>query len=105
MIRHSCGSTIPPDVGAYVRHLASCPKTHEEIGSWCRAIVTTVDYEARQSETPTETRDLTPAEMADMWRDGKPGGVSLRDIAAIAHGIAPETVRRRINKWKRENGL
>ena len=48
--------------------------------------------------------DLTPAEMAAMWRDGKPGGVSLRDIAAIAHGVAPETVRRRIAKLKREGG-
>lgn len=100
MIRHSCGSTIPPNVETYVRHLASCPEAHEEIGSWCRAIVTAVDYEARQAETPTETRDLTPAEMASMRYAGK----SLRDIAAIA-GVAPEMVRRRIAKWKTEGGL
>jgi hypothetical protein len=105
VIQHSCGSAIPPDVGTYVRHLASCPKTQTQVAAWSHAIVTSVDYELAKSETPTETRDLTPAEMADMWRDGKPEGVSLRVIAAIAHGIAPETVRRRIAKWKKENGL
>lgn len=108
MIRHTCGSVIPPDIETYVRHLASCPDSGREISAWCHAIVRSVAHEKAQgetAETPTETRDLTPAEMAAMWRDGKPGGVSLRVIAAIAHGIAPETVRRRINKWKRENGL
>jgi hypothetical protein len=100
VIPHTCGATIPADVGTYVRHLASCPETHEEIGAWCRAIVKTVDYEAALSETPTVPRDstLTPAEMADMHRDGE--GDSLRVIAAIA-GVAPETVRRRIAKHKR----
>jgi hypothetical protein len=100
VIPHTCGTTLPADVGTYVRHLASCPETHDEIGAWCRAIVLAVDHEASR-ETPTETRktrDLTPAEMADMHRDGE--GDSLRDIAAVA-GVAPETVRRRIAKHKR----
>ena len=103
---HTCGTVLPTTVGDYVEHLAACPETNPELQAWLRAIVEAVAYEVSR-ETPhetTETRDLTPAEMAAMWRDGKPGGVSLRDIAAIAHGVAPETVRRRIAKWKREGG-
>jgi hypothetical protein len=107
VITHACGSVIPPDIEKYVRHLASCPETWGVAAGVCQGIVSSVGYEhahGETGETPTETRDLTPAEMADMWRDGEPGGVSLRDIGAIA-GVAPETVRRRIAKWKRENGL
>lgn len=106
MIRHTCGSVIPPDIETYVRHLASCPNSGREIAAWCHAIVSSVAYErahGETGETPTETRDLTPAEMADMWRDGEPDGVSLRDIAAIAR-VAPETVRRRIAKHKKAGG-
>jgi len=101
VIAHACGASLPADVETYVRHLASCPETHEEIGAWCRAIVNAVDHEAAKDETSretTETRDLTPAEMDAMHRDGE--GDSLRKIGAIA-GVAPETVRRRIAKWKR----
>lgn len=106
MIRHTCGSVIPPDIETYVRHLASCPDSGREIAAWCHAIVSSVAYErahGETAETPTETRDLTPAEMAAMYRDGTAMGKSLRDIAAIA-GVAPETVRRRIAKHKREGG-
>jgi DNA-directed RNA polymerase specialized sigma24 family protein len=98
MITHRCGTTIPADIETYVRHLAYCPETHDEIAGWCCAIVNAVDHEIALVETSRETRDLTPAEMAAMHRDGE--GDSLRDIAAIA-GVAPETVRRRIAKWKR----
>lgn len=108
MIRHTCGSVIPPNIETYVRHLASCPDSGREISAWCHAIVRSVAHEqahdetalsalSETSETPTETRDLTPAEMHDLRYAGK----SLRDVAAIA-GVAPETVRRRIAKWKRE---
>lgn len=167
MIRHTCGSVIPPDIETYVRHLASCPDSGREISAWCHAIVRSVAHEKAHGETPsvpqdstladlisdlsdtgpdtpvdprqpgyalallvdaamsqsgnpdyerglgervfsalaksetptetTETRDLTPAEMHAMHRDGE--GDSLRDIARLA-GVAPETVRRRINKWK-----
>jgi hypothetical protein len=100
VIRHTCGSVIPADVGTYVRHLASCPETKDEIKAWCGAVVSAVEYEVALDETPpetaTETRDLTPAEMAAM-RDA---GESLRDIANLA-GVAPETVRRRIKKHER----
>jgi DNA-binding CsgD family transcriptional regulator len=102
VIKHTCGSVIPPDIEAYVRHLASCPDSGREIAAWCHAIVRSVAHEkahGETAETPTETRDLTPAEMHDLRYAGK----SLRDIAAIA-GVAPETVRRRIAKWKREGG-
>lgn len=98
MIRHTCGSVIPPDIETYVRHLASCPDSGREISAWCHAIVRSVAHEQEHGET-AETRDLTPAEMHAMRYAGK----SLRDIAAIA-GVAPETVRRRIAKWKREGG-
>lgn len=102
MIRHTCGSVIPPDIETYVRHLASCPDSGREIAAWCHAIVRSVAHEKAHGETPTETpetRDLTPAEMHAMHRDGD--GDSLRDIARLA-GVAPETVRRRIAKHKRE---
>jgi hypothetical protein len=101
VITHRCGTAIPADIETYVRHLASCPETHEEVGAWCQVIVNAVDHEAAKGETSRETaeaRDLTPAEMDAMHRDGE--GDSLRVIAAIA-GVAPETVRRRIAKWKR----
>lgn len=105
MITHTCGSVIPADVGTYVRHLASCPKTKDEIKAWCGAVVSAVEYEVALDETPpetaTETRHLTPAEMAAMHRDAEPGGKSLRDIGRLA-GVAPETVRRRIAKHKRD---
>ena len=102
MITHRCGTTIPADVETYVRHLATCPETQGETGGVCQAIVTIVEREVAQGETPTETRALTLAEMHAMHRDGE--GESLRHIAAIA-GVAPETVRRRIAKHKREAGL
>jgi hypothetical protein len=98
LITHRCGTTIPADIETYVRHLASCPETQDGTAGVCQAIVNAVVHEAALIETSRETRDLTPAEMAGMWRDGE--GDSLRDIAAIA-GVAPETVRRRIAKWKR----
>lgn len=99
MITHNtCGTSLPADVGALVEHLAACPKTDRELGMVCRRLIQTVSEVTRKTqvvstETPTETRDLTPAEMAAMKRDGK----SLRDIAAVS-GVAPETVRRRIAK-------
>lgn len=102
MIKHACGSVIPPDIETYVRHLASCPDSGREISAWCHAIVRSVAHEQEHGETAetrTETRDLTPAEMHAMRYAGK----SLRDIGAIAQ-VAPETVRRRIAKWKREGG-
>lgn len=100
---HPCGASLPADVGALVEHLAVCPKTDRELWLVCRRLIQTVS-EAVRIETPTvsrdttETRDLTPAEMHAMHRDGE--GDSLRDIARLA-GVAPETVRRRIAKWKR----
>lgn len=105
---HPCGASIRADIGALVEHLAICPKTDRELWLVCRRLIQTLS-EAARVETPvsrpsrktptetTETRDLTPAEMHAMHRDGE--GDSLRDIARLA-GVAPETVRRRIAKWK-----
>ena len=107
MIRHNCGSVIPPDIETYVRHLASCPDSGREIAAWCHAIVSSVAYErahGETGETPTETpavsREMSASQMAAM----QDRGASLRGIAAAA-GVAPETVRRRIAKHERENGL
>jgi anti-sigma factor RsiW len=104
---HTCGHTVLADVTAVVEHLAHCPETDAKVAEWCRAIVEHVAAAVGRDTTETpavspKTRHLTPAEMHAMHRDGK--GDSLRDIAAIA-GVWPETVRRRIAKWKRENGL
>jgi len=98
---HTCGHPVLADVTAVVEHLAHCPETQPEMGAMCRAIVAHVaaaSVSVPASRDTTETRHLTPAEMHAMHRDGE--GDSLRDIAAIA-GVAPETVRRRIAKWKR----
>src|SRR5690606_4031848 len=42
MIHHTCGASMAAAVGTYVRHLASCPETHDEIKAWCGAIVSAV---------------------------------------------------------------
>lgn len=104
MIKHTCGSVIPPDIETYVRHLASCPDSGREISAWCHAIVRSVAHEQEHgetAETPTETpadsREMSASQMAAM----QDKGASLRGIAAAA-GVAPETVRRRIAKHKRE---
>lgn len=107
MITHTCAATLPADVTAIVEHLAYCPETPPELVSVCRDLIRTAAEGARietrtPNASPTETRDLTPAEMHAMHRDGE--GDSLRDIARLA-GVATETVRRRIKKWKKENGL
>ena len=91
MSKHSCGTTLPNDVGDHVKHLAACPKTNPELAGWLRAIVKAVEHDAALGETPTETRDVSPSDMAAMRDTGK----SLREIAAVS-GVAPETVRRRI---------
>lgn len=126
MIHNQCGTELPTDVGAVVTHLAECPHGTPELSAWCRHIVSAVsraaDVEtpAVSSETPvssdetppvspavsSETREtpgptprdtapLTPARMAEL-RDG---GMSLRDIAALA-GIGHETVRRHIARHR-----
>lgn len=107
MIKHNCGSVIPPDIETYVRHLASCPDSGREIAAWCHAIVSSVAYEqahGETAETPTETQAVSTTvpdiEELAILRDG---GMSYRDLANVA-GVAPETVRRRIAKHKREGG-
>lgn len=93
MITHTCGSIIPPDIETYVRHLASCPETWDVAAGICQGIVNAVEHEVANGETSRKTRavsrDISPARMQEM-----------RDVAEFA-GVAPETVRRRIKKWKR----
>lgn len=116
MITHTCTATLPADVTALVEHLAYCPETPAELVSVCRDLIRTAAEGARietrtvsqpsrttPTDPPTGKRDLTPAEMHAMHKDGAKDGVSLRGIGAIAQ-VAPETVRRRIAKWKREGG-
>lgn len=117
MITHTCQASLAADVTALVEHLAYCPETPPELVSVCRDLIRTAAEGARietravsqpsrtePTDPPTGKRDLTPAEMHAMHKDGAKDGVSLRDIGAIAR-VAPETVRRRINKWKAANGL
>jgi len=91
MIAHNCGTTLPTTVGGYVEHLAACTETMPQLRAWCRAIVSAVEQHTALDETPRETRDVSPSEMAAMRDAGK----TLRDIAAVS-GVAPETVRRRL---------
>lgn len=112
MITHICTASLPADVTALVEHLADCTETPPELVSVCRDLIRTAAEGARietrtvsqpsrttPTDPPTGKRDLTPAEMHAMRYAGK----SLRDIGAIAQ-VAPETVRRRIAKWKKEGG-
>jgi hypothetical protein len=106
MITHICHASLPADVTALVEHLAYCPETPPELASVCRDLVRTAAEGARiearvvSVETPTETREMAPSDMAAM----RGTGATYREIGARAR-VAPETVRRRIAKWKKENGL
>lgn len=104
MITHRCGTTIPADVETYVRHLASCPDTWGVAAGICQGIVNAVEHEAAQNETPTETRVVSAVPDIEELAILRDGGMSYRGLANVA-GVAPETVRRRINKWKQGNGL
>lgn len=113
MISHTCGTQLPADVGALVEHLAECSKTDRELGLICRRLVQTVS-EAVAAGTPTVSptvsRDTTETDTGPFQMrtsrmvEMRDAGKSLRDIAAVS-GVAPETVRRRIAKHKKEAGL
>jgi len=114
MIQHTCGTTVPATIDAFVRHLAACTETDAGVAIVSQGIVSRVDEIAALDETqpvsvdvsPAVSRDstatwavpseLTPARMAEL-HDG--GVASLRDMAAVVR-VAPETVRRRIAKHK-----
>jgi DNA-directed RNA polymerase specialized sigma24 family protein len=106
VITHTCKASLAADVTALVEHLAYCPETPPELVSVCRDLIRTaaegarIETRAVSTETPTETREMTPSDMTAM-RDT---GATYREIGDRA-GVAPETVRRRINKWKAANGL
>ncbi|GAB3166734.1 hypothetical protein GCM10027059_26150 [Myceligenerans halotolerans] len=115
----ACGTDLPADVATVTVHLAECPHVAPELAAWCRAIVSAVsdatDIETppvspetpapshetapvspeTADETPQDAEALTPARMAELWD----GDMSLRDIGVLA-GVAPETVRRRIARWR-----
>lgn len=105
MITHTCAASLPADVTALVEHLAYCPETPPELVSVCRDLIRTAAEGARietrtvSVETPAETREMTPSDMSAM-RDT---GATYREIGDRAQ-VAPETVRRRITKWKAEGG-
>jgi len=95
-----CGTTLRPDIGALVEHLAACPKTDRDLALICERLVQTVAEATPVSrdatETPAVSREMTPSGMAAM----RATGATYREIADAAQ-VAPETVRRRIAKWKR----
>lgn len=106
MITHTCHASLRADVTALVEHLAYCPETPPELVSVCRDLIRTaaegarIETRAVSTETPTKTREMAPSDMAAM-RDT---GATYREIGDRAR-VAPETVRRRIAKWKTEGGL
>jgi hypothetical protein len=110
LITHTCKASLAADVTALVEHLAYCPETPPELVSVCRDLIRTaaegarIETRAVSTETPTETRPVSRNVSLARMQEMREAGQSYRDIGEYV-GIAPETVRRRINKWKAANGL
>jgi hypothetical protein len=109
VITHTCETSLPADVTALVEHLAYCAETPPELVSVCRDLIRTAAEGARietrdVSRDTTETRVVSTVPTIEETAILRDGGMSYRDLSNLA-GVAPETVRRRIAKWKRENGL
>lgn len=109
MIEHTCGTTVPATVDDFVRHLAACTETDAGVAIVSQGIVSRVDEIAAMDETPAvsagvsrdsgETAAVSPGMSTSRMAELRDGGMSLRDIGAAAD-VAPETVRRRIAKYK-----